>query len=137
MSEHQFISDLKFGQESERIVMSELKSKGYRVYPSEPYCDYDIIIEKRVEVKTDKMSQKTGNVAIEVSYKGEPSGVMTTTAEYIAYRLLPDKKAWFCKTSDLREYLMNANIIYGGDYGYSGLALIKLEEFYKIFNRLG
>lgn len=46
---------------------------------------FDIIIpEMHVEVKYDDMSHDTGNYLIETEYGGNPSGLITTTADFWA-----------------------------------------------------
>ena len=42
---------------------------------------------KKVEVKTDRMTHKTGNVFIEYESRGKPSGIATTDADYWVYRI--------------------------------------------------
>ena len=56
-----FDLDLKFGQEKE----NELQ---------------EIFNNKLVEVKTDRVCQKTGNVFVEIEDNGKPSGIMNTKA---------------------------------------------------------
>lgn len=47
----------------------------------------DIFANKKIEVKTDYLAQKTGNIAIEYQSRGKPSGISTTEADYYAYFL--------------------------------------------------
>jgi hypothetical protein len=39
-----------------------------------------------VEVKTDRIAHKTGNIFIEYESRGKPSGIAKTTAHYWVYR---------------------------------------------------
>jgi len=41
----------------------------------------------KIEVKVDYMAHKTGNVFIEYSSRGKPSGIATTDAKYWIYRI--------------------------------------------------
>jgi len=47
----------------------------------------DILTNKKIEVKYDKLFQKTGNIAIEFQSRGKPSGICTTEADYWAFIL--------------------------------------------------
>lgn len=60
------------------------------------FKDYDIkatfnknwkLIEKTYEVKRDKKSDNSGNVWIEYMCNGEPSGIYTSKADVIVYKL--------------------------------------------------
>ena len=67
-----FDKDLKFGQQYE----NELQQ----------------MIEGKVEVKTDRLCEKTGNVFVEIESRGKPSGINVTEATYQAYCLVKDKR---------------------------------------------
>ena len=66
-----FQSDLKFGEEGELLVLKKLRYKYPKAYKVKGYFkDWDIFIPEKeigVEVKMDRMSKATGNVAIEHS----------------------------------------------------------------------
>ncbi len=64
-----FTHDLNFGESGEDWV-NEIFAKG-----------------KKVEVKTDRMTHKTGNVFIEYESRGKPSGIATTDADYWVYKI--------------------------------------------------
>jgi hypothetical protein len=48
---------------------------------------FDLIKNGKVEVKRDRESHRTGNVAVEISCRGEPSGIAVTEAEWWAFVL--------------------------------------------------
>lgn len=80
-----FQQDLNRGKEVEAKVLKILQRK----YPSASLIDkfkgYDIWIpelHKSVEVKYDPMSNKTGNIVIEIEMFGKPSALLSTTADY-------------------------------------------------------
>ena len=50
-----------------------------------------IIESKQIEVKTDKICQRTGNIFVEFESRGKESGINTTTANYWVYCLWTDK----------------------------------------------
>lgn len=66
-----FKADLEFGQLGEAFV-SELGK------------------DVSIEVKTDRKWHKTGNIFIEISCNGKPSGIMSTKASYLVYLLHKD-----------------------------------------------
>jgi len=59
-----FTHDLSYGETGEDWVHDILSNGG------------------KVEVKTDRMTHKTGNVFIEYACRHKPSGIATTTANY-------------------------------------------------------
>jgi|TARA_R110000851_G_scaffold109897_3_gene232343 hypothetical protein len=60
-----FDLDLQFGEFHEELLFQSLSKKS----------------NITVEVKTDRLAAKTGNLAIEFKYKGKPSGILTTKAD--------------------------------------------------------
>ena len=79
------------------------------------------------EVKRDRLAPETGNIAVELAFKGNPSGVTHTKADWMVYiigesfyRISP--KALLALTTDVRKVM-------GGDGWKSQLALVKLEDF--------
>tara|TARA_R110002020_G_scaffold65193_2_gene172257 strand:+ start:212 stop:676 length:465 start_codon:yes stop_codon:yes gene_type:complete len=93
-------------------------------------------ILKTVEVKKDYQAHKTGNIAVEYSYKNKPSGISTTEAEYIAYILVDknqnDSIAFFVKTEILkrmcRKYVDTDRNRLGGDDFNSKIILLPIKE---------
>lgn len=61
-----------------------------------------------VEVKTDRQWVDTGNVYVETSCKGYPSGLSTTRAEWWAFNLAPGCSL-LVRTEDLRSFLHAGN----------------------------
>ena len=95
-----FDLDLKFGQEKE----NELQ---------------EIFNNKLVEVKTDRVCQKTGNVFVEIEYNGKPSGIMNTKAIYFAFCLWKEERkdqVWvLIPTKILKKLMKKFPIKSGGD----------------------
>lgn len=81
-----FDADLKVGKIGEETILTLIHKKYPKAYLGTGYQPkYDIFIPEKdfgIEVKTDRMSRKTGNVAIECEYKGMPSGIHTTKSKY-------------------------------------------------------
>ena len=92
-----FEEDLAYGESLEHLVLDKIRVKYPRAYKIEGYFkDWDIFIPEKdigVEVKADRLSKKTGNVAIECSYGGEPSGLKATKATWWVYAT-EDKYYW-------------------------------------------
>ena len=63
--EPDFDLDLEFGQLHEEMLWHSLSKSG----------------NVTVEVKTDRIAHRTGNVAVEFMYKSRPSGILTTKAD--------------------------------------------------------
>jgi hypothetical protein len=91
---------------------------------------------KKVEVKTDRLAHKTGNVFIEYESRGKPSGVSTSDAHYWIYIIDESKSAIILDVNILKDklrkfhkegrYLMN-----GGDNDTSKGFLIPIHELFK------
>lgn len=47
---------------------------------------HEIMTNKKVEVKCDRMTVKTGNIYIEYESRGKPSGIATSQADYWVYK---------------------------------------------------
>ncbi len=112
-SDYKFDLDLKRGQVYEEKLKDCLATK--------------------IEVKTDFGYDKTGNVAIETHYKGNPSGILKTEAEYYAICLPVDESFILVKVSKLKELIYSKchKVVKGGDNNWSTLALIKAEDLIR------
>lgn len=80
-----FQEDLEIGLKQERILLERIKEKYHSATQIDAYKGYDIWIPEistSIEVKYDRMSHETGNLFIEIEYGGNPSGLMTTEADY-------------------------------------------------------
>ncbi len=89
-----------------------------------------------LEVKEDMMCKKTGNVAMEVEYNWEPSGIYAWS-EIIVYKLW--KNFWKAKTEDVKYHLVNNpeyRVLFGGDGRKSKLILVPYWDFTQMFTFL-
>jgi hypothetical protein len=95
----------------------------------------DILETKRIEVKTDRIAHITGNVAVEYRYKGRPSGISTTEADYWAFLLYDMTTIIMVPTDKLkaiaREKYKQDQITLGGDENASEMILIPINELTK------
>lgn len=111
--EKNFDIDLRYGHTGEEHVLALLNGG------------------KKVEVKTDRMAHKTGNIAIEFRCRGRLSGIATSEADYWALVLCEEKITLFINTEVLRAI---ARIFYekgyvknGGDDYASEMIIIPLK----------
>jgi len=92
-----------------------------------------VSILETVEVKTDFLTDTTGNVAVEYESRGEPSGISTTKAKYWAFKLVNMGVIVLIETDKLkticRQYFHEEerNVI-GGDDDTSKMLLIPAGE---------
>lgn len=95
----------------------------------------DILETKRIEVKTDRIAHITGNVAVEYKYRGRPSGIATTEADYWAFLLYDMTTIIMVPTDKLkaiaREKFKQDQITLGGDENASEMILIPINELTK------
>jgi hypothetical protein len=86
----------------------------------------------KVEVKTDTMAQRTGNIAVEFRCNGKPSGISTTEADYWAFVVLGGRVIYFIEVNRLKqlareEYKISGSVK-GGDYHLSEMILIPIKN---------
>lgn len=109
--------DLKFGQLHEGLVRALM-------------CG-----EVSLEVKTDRRAHETGNVAVELSSRHKPSGLVVTKAEYWAF-VLPglDNSVVLVRTERLKALALRSDVplVRGGDENTSVLALLPLSDLIKV-----
>jgi hypothetical protein len=103
----------------------------------------DILENKKLEVKYDKIASKTGNVVIEYESRNKPSGIAITQADYYCYiiantqcddiyiLIAVDKLKALCR----KYYTMN-KIIHVGDNNTSKAVIIPLQELFTIKTQL-
>ena len=96
----------------------------------------DILLNETIEVKTERGQWVTsGNIAIEQSYKGKPSGIASTEAKYWMHILENNGVVIFTllfRTYVLKQLIKSieskCSIIPGGDNKESQLILVPLHE---------
>jgi hypothetical protein len=132
-----FREDLKFGEKYQKRLLEIIEweesemSKG----KFKPYDCWIVNSDKEkvyFEVKADRKTQSTGNIAIEFECSGEPSGITTTQADYWAYFIHGTKDYFLIPTDELRariaakKYTKEVN---GGDGWRSRMYLFPGSEF--------
>ena len=81
-----FRRDLKKGQKYERLATEYFKYKKI-FFPKGKFSDYDFILDDdvKVEVKSDIIASRSGNLAIEYKCRKKDSGIHTTKADFYVY----------------------------------------------------
>lgn len=127
-----FLADLEFS----RVIENEVLKKIRKVFPkaelegvNDSTCDIDCNL--KIEIKRERAVKKYGNVAVELSYKGRPSGVNASKSDVWIWEI--DGHLWWCNLSHLKKWLKkNKNkyqIKMGGDGRQSELAILSLITF--------
>lgn len=80
-----------------------------------------------VEVKSDKQAQHTGNIFVEVEYRGQPSGLTSTEADWWAVEVDADVFV-LMRTERLRELIKYRRTMPGGDYDLTKGVLLPLGK---------
>ena len=139
-----FEEDLEEGNRGERIIAMYLVCQGMSHLSFNDDYKYDIMMHSEkhnkditFEVKTDVYPNDTGNMAIEIRYKGKPSGISHTEADWFIYwyRDLSFNNLWMIKVDDLKSLIKKNKfkIVKGGDDNQSQLVLIPRKEYKEHF----
>ena len=101
------------------------------------------IFEKgsKIEVKTERgIWKRTGNIAIEIEFKGNPSCLSTTDADYWIHLLADEGKivgGYIIPVDYLRERIKqlrlsgDVKVVMGGDKNASRLVLLPMNKIYQ------
>jgi len=108
-------ADLSDGHAGELAVATILRAAGFVVAVMN-LPGHDLDARASIEVKRDRQTATTGNVAIETMHKGRQSGITVTTADVWAV-VIGDAPAdvLFVRTSVLRELVADLPDRPGGD----------------------
>lgn len=91
----------------------------------------DILTAKKIEVKHDLQAHKTGNTFIEYEYRGMPSGISTTEADFYAI-IVSNEIIYLVETGKLKElcrgYIGTNKDVRGGDIDASKGVLLPLTD---------
>jgi hypothetical protein len=108
-----FDLDLQFGQEGEELFRHILTGR------------------ETIEVKRDRQSSKTGNAVIEYKYKGRPSGLAITKANWWGF-IFNDDTLVLIRTIKLKEIARKfyhlGKTVKGGDKKASDMILVPITE---------
>ncbi len=97
--------------------------------------------DSKVEVKTERDIWKTtGNIAIELRYKGEPSGLSTTESGVWVHLLAHNgaiKGGFLFKVDELKDKIKKLHkegdlkMVMGGDDNLSQMALLPIKDLFS------
>jgi hypothetical protein len=89
-----------------------------------------------IEVKSDRKSQQTGNIFIEYESRGKLSGIATTQAKYLVYKV-DAETAFIWGVNEFKRKIKDlynrgiARKIVGGDNNTSKGLLIKIKDLFN------
>ncbi len=135
-----FTNDLKFGQKYEILLTKLIQNEGYEQCNNKDY-DIKMVEQDRTifyEVKTDRLTHKTGNICIEFECYGKASGITTTKADRYAYfELNPDgtQQLYIIPVKSILKRIkkkLYKRILNGGDFNMSKFYLFDKNIFKKI-----
>jgi len=133
-----FLNDLSFGKKYENILESYLTPFYTSINKIEgKFKDYDMICDDKIkyEVKSDRLSIKTGNLAIEYMCNNKESGITSTKADYYAYFIIKSSDEYdlyIIPTEYIKIKIKNKEFkrtVKGGDGWRSQMYLFDLSIF--------
>jgi hypothetical protein len=125
MGFYSFNEDLQSAQRTEVELADLLRLRGkvvYIGYNDDFRWDLELTFPDgrfvTVEVKNDMMHERTGNLGVEFEYRGKPSGIDKTWADWWCFALYDG--FWVIKTDKLRQLIadnLHFRVAVGGDPG--------------------
>ncbi len=110
-----FLQLLQAGQNYEDKIINFMASRYDRLFvldrPSGNFKYYDFILSNglKYECKYDRMSKKTGNIFIEYQQTGQPSGIITTTADI--YVIGTEEQTLFITVDALKNMILKKEFL--------------------------
>lgn len=103
----EWLDSVKIGDKGQDLVRTILARMGLDVTTILGRNDFDLSVIGAVEVKFDRLAAQTGHVAIELSYRGKPSGITSSVAN--CWAIVAAGKAYFCPSEKLRSEIAKGN----------------------------
>lgn len=138
-----FNKDLKFGEKYEKIFLDSRKNVvSYKKIDGQ-FKPYDLKISYengrtiKYEVKADRQTHITKNIAIEYKCNNIDSGITTTKAKYYIYYIIKNDKiidTYKISVKRIKRYINQHKYhktIFGGDGGRSQMYLFNKDIFEK------
>lgn len=141
-----FDADLADGRSVEEKVRTVIEDKtGYMCYraPDGEFKGYDLRLdlrdmkdhpyfERRYEVKHDRGALRTGNVVVELTCRGKPSGIVASTSDYWVF--VVGQTAHFIEVAVLRFEVFCSPYarIQGGDGNASVIILLPMTRLKEL-----
>lgn len=116
------------GDSAELAIANWFQERGFETYKTLGNAPFDLLLQCQVEVKRDLKATKTGNVAVEMRYRGNPSGVLISQATF--WVIVLDTEAVILKTEILRKRVLQGNYreVAAGENLASTVALVPVEQ---------
>ena len=117
------------GDAGEAALAKWFRRRGFEVTKCiEPAKSFDLLVQSRIEVKHDLQAARTGNVAVEVSHGGEPSGIVATTSDL--WIVVTDAELLFIPTARLRDFVIGETFpeVPAGDQHAARVKLVPLSR---------
>lgn len=137
-----FAKDLKIGQKAQDFIIKRLQDElpGLKSIDGN-FSSYDLVADSgyTIEVKFDRESEHTKNIAIEYEYDKHPSGLAKTKAlEWLHIYYLDGWVFSRIKVGNLKAFIKNnwkdLHKTQGGDYSKAMLVLINKTDFANTFD---
>ena len=143
---NKFLEDLSFGNTYEKEYINIVKPTNFKIIEGK-FKEYDIEIIKDdiptyYEIKSDRLTNKTGNICIEYECNKIPSGIATTTADYYIYFEIIDDTNYIMyeiPVHKLKKYIrLNKyhKVVNGGDGYRAKLYLFNKDIFKKYIQHI-
>jgi hypothetical protein len=128
----QWIAAKVVGDRAELALADYFRNLGWNTLRALGRADFDLQLQCDVEVKNDLRASETGNVAIEIAYGNQASGIMTSRATWWA--IVAGDECYLCKTDELRRVIVEPALrrVYAGDGAKSEIVLVSLERLRKV-----
>ena len=141
-----FVEDLKFGKKYEIELLKYLDYESYD-FVDGLFKDYDLKINinqksTTYEVKADRITYKTNNIAIEYECSKKKSGILTTKADFYAYFIIKPNDnydLYIIPTKDIEAFIKEKQykrIVNGGDNFNSKMFLFDINIFKNFIIKL-
>ena len=98
----QWVAAKAVGDSAEIAIADWFRGQEYQAFKTLGDAPFDLLVQATVEVKRDLKSADTGNVAVEVSYRGQLSGIYVSKATFWAF-VLSDDEALLVRTPKLLD----------------------------------
>jgi len=124
------------GDAAELAIARWWRKRGFTVHKTIGEADHDLRLTLDIEVKRDLQAKQTGNVAVEVSYRGQPSGIVTSRAAF--WQIVVNGESLLIRTDALRALALERRWHErpAGDGGMARVRLVALDQLRRRAHRV-